>query len=70
MVSSEFFIDVDPSGRTVALESTQPLTEMSARNNSWGGKGGWYVGLTTLPPSFSQCLEILEPQTPGTLWAI
>ena len=25
----------NPSGRTVALESTQPLTEMSTRNISW-----------------------------------
>jgi hypothetical protein len=26
----------NPSGRTIALESTQSLTEMSTRNNSWG----------------------------------
>jgi hypothetical protein len=26
----------NPSGRTMALESTQPLTELSTRNNSWG----------------------------------
>jgi hypothetical protein len=26
----------NPSGRTVALGSTQPLTEMSTRNISWG----------------------------------
>ena len=32
-----------------------------------GGKGGRYVGLTTLPPSRTDCLEIWEPQTPGTL---
>jgi hypothetical protein len=25
-----------PSGRTMALGLTQPLTEMSTRNNSWG----------------------------------
>ena len=25
-----------PSGRTMALESTEPLTEMSIRNISWG----------------------------------
>jgi len=34
-----------------------------------GGKGGWCVGLTTLPPSCDDCLEIWEPQTPGTLRA-
>jgi hypothetical protein len=32
---SEFFID-NPSGRTMALGSTQPLTEMSTRTVSWG----------------------------------
>jgi len=31
---------------------------MSTRNISWG-----YVGLTTLPPSCADCLEIWEPQT-------
>jgi hypothetical protein len=52
------------SGRTMALGSIQPLTEMSARNISWG-----CVGLTTLPPSCADCLEIWEPQPPGTLKA-
>jgi hypothetical protein len=28
----------NPSGRTMALGSTQPLTEMSTRNISWGVK--------------------------------
>jgi len=50
----------------MALDSTQPLTEMSTRNISWG-KGGRYVGLTNLPPSCADCLEIWE--TPGTLRA-
>jgi hypothetical protein len=48
----------------MALGSTQPLTEMSTR-----GKGGRRVGLTTLPPSCADCLEIWEPRPPGTLWA-
>jgi hypothetical protein len=26
----------NPSGRTIALGSTKPLTEMSTRNISWG----------------------------------
>jgi hypothetical protein len=30
-----------------------------------GGKDGRCVGLTTLPPSCTDCLEILEPQLPG-----
>ena len=34
-----------------------------------GGKGGRRVGLTTLPPSCTDCLEIWEPHTPGTLMA-
>jgi len=34
-----------------------------------GGKGGRCVGLKTLPPSCADCLEIWEPQPPGTLWA-
>ena len=31
------------------------------------GKGGRCVGLTTLPPSCADCLEIWEPQPAGTL---
>jgi hypothetical protein len=57
---------------TMTLGSTQPLTEMSSRNISWGGgggKGGRCVGLTTLPPSRADCLEIWEPQSPGALRA-
>jgi len=34
---------------------------------STGGKGGRFVGLTTLPPSWADCHEMWEPQTPGTL---
>ena len=36
LVSLEFFIDINPSDRTMALGSTQPLTEMSTRSISWG----------------------------------
>jgi hypothetical protein len=35
----------------MALGSTQPLTEMSAMESSWGVKGGWRVRLTTSLPS-------------------
>jgi hypothetical protein len=45
------------SDRTMALGSTQPLTEMSARSISWG-KGGRCVRLTTLP---CRCHVIWEP---------
>ena len=34
-----------------------------------GDKDGRCVGLTTLPPSCADCLEIWEPQPPGTLRA-
>jgi len=33
------------------------------------GKGGLCVGLTTLPNSCADCLEIWEPQLPGNLCA-
>ena len=45
---------------------TQPLTEMSTSNISWG-KGGRFVGLTALPPSCADFLEIWETRPPGTL---
>jgi len=41
----------------MALGSTQALTEMSIRNICWG-KSGQCIGLTTLPPSCADCLEI------------
>ena len=59
----------DPSGRTVDLGLTWPLTEMSTRNIYLGGKGGRCMGLTILPTSRANCLEIWDPQPPGTLWA-
>ena len=43
----------------VALESTQPLTEVSTRNPSWGRADN-------LTPSCAECLEILDPQLPGS----
>jgi hypothetical protein len=32
----EFFIDINPSDRTMVLGLNQPLTEISARSISWG----------------------------------
>jgi hypothetical protein len=48
----------NPSGRTMALGSTQPCD-----------KGGRCVGLTNLSPSYADRLKIWEPQPPGTLRA-
>jgi hypothetical protein len=56
----------NPSGRIMTLGFTQSLTEMSTRNNSWG-KGGRCVGLTTLPPSCVDYLEMWDSQPAGTL---
>jgi hypothetical protein len=58
----------------MTLGSIQPLTEMSTRTSFGGrggrrGKGGRCVGLTTLPPLYADCLEIWEPEPPGTLGA-
>ena len=55
----------NPSGRSVALGSTQPLTGMSKGI----GKGGRCVGLTIWQHSCANYLEIWEPQQPGTLRA-
>jgi hypothetical protein len=48
----------NPAGHTLALGSTQPLTEMSTRIIAWG-KNDRCVGLTTLLTSYADCLEIL-----------
>jgi hypothetical protein len=61
-------IGIFHSGHTMALGSTQPLTEMSTRNISWG-KGRRCVALTTLLTSCADCLEIWEPQPLGNLRA-
>jgi hypothetical protein len=53
----------------MALGSTQPLNKSEYQEYFLGGKDGWCVGLTTLPPSWADCLEIWEPQPPGTLRA-
>jgi hypothetical protein len=62
------FRGYNPSGRTMALGSTQPLTEMNTRDISWG-KGGRCVELRTLQLSCADCqkickLNLLEPSGP------
>jgi len=62
----------NPSDRTMALEATQPLTEMSTRNISWGrgGEGDRCVILTKHYPLHvlidlkSWSLNLLEPSCP------
>ena len=67
-VSLEFFIDVIfPAvlwswGRLSLLQKGVPGILP-------GGKSCQCVGLTSLPPSCADCLEIWEPQPPGTLRA-
>jgi len=56
-------------GRNMALRSTQYLDRNEYQEYFLGVKGGRCVGLTTLPPSPSDCLEIWEPQSPRTLTA-
>ena len=69
MVSLEFFFDIIPPAAPRSLASNRPLTDVDTRNISLVGKGGRCVGLTTLPPSCADCLEIWEPQTTETLQA-
>jgi hypothetical protein len=56
----------------MALGLTQPLTEMSTRNISWGGGGGKAAGVLGWPPYHlhvsivlkSESLSLLEPPGP------
>jgi len=47
----------------MALVSSQPPTEMTSRDTSWGGKGDQCIPLT-LSPSCADCLSLLEPIGP------
>jgi hypothetical protein len=55
----------NPSGRTVVLDSNQSLTDI-VQGIFPGGKGGRCVGLTNLPASCADYLEIWELQPPGS----
>jgi hypothetical protein len=58
----------NPTSHTMALGVNLASNRMSTRNKSWS-KGGQCVGLTTLPPSCANCLEIWKPWSPGSLWS-
>jgi len=68
MASLEFFIDM-------ILPAAPYPWDRFILEKKWvpgifrGGKCGRCVGLTTLPPSCADCLEICEPHPPGTLRA-
>ena len=55
----------NPSSRTMALELTQPLTEMSTRNIFWGVKAAGAWGWQPYQPSRADCFEIWEPHPTG-----
>jgi len=61
----------NPSGCTVVLGSTRPLTKMITRNISLGrgggGEGDLGVGLTTLPPLCALYFPIWDLQPRGIL---
>ena len=60
-----------PSPSTLTTRVTcDPKQGHSRQEYFLGGKGGRYVGLTNLSPSCDECLEIWEPQPPGTLRAL
>ena len=69
VVSLEFFIDI------ILPAALCPGVDSASNRNEYqeyflvGGKGGRCLGLTMLPPSCADCLEIWEPQLPGTLRA-
>ena len=59
-----------PSGVTGEFFFHVPGVDSATKNEYQdipGGKGGRCVGVTTLPPSCAECLEIWRPYLPGPL---
>jgi len=52
----------NPSGHTVTLGVDSAFNRNEYQGYFLGGKGGRCLRLTTLPPSYADCLEIWEPQ--------
>jgi hypothetical protein len=50
---------------SMALGSTQPLTEKSTRNISWRVKAASAQGWQPLSSSCADCLKLLQSQSPG-----
>jgi hypothetical protein len=59
MVSLEFFIDIILPGSLRLWDRLSLLTGVSTTDTTWG-KGGRCIGLTILPLSCANCLELLE----------
>ena len=60
MGSLEIFLDlILPAALWPGVNSTSERNEY--QEYLLGGKGSWCIGLTTLPPSGANCLEILGP---------
>jgi len=60
----------NPSGRTMALGSTQPLPEMSTINNSWTVNAAVAYDWQPYNLHVPSVLQFWEPHTPGTLWLV
>jgi len=63
-----------PDGDIIRPAALWPRVNSASNKNQYheyflGGKGGRRVGLTTLPSSSADCLEIWETQPPGDLRA-